>query len=389
MEMIYRNRLYTKTALFLTLFFVFIITSGQAKEEGGTKLSLFGEIGFEYTDNVFRLTDDQISTMDENDPDDIISGRYQEMDSLSDSIFKPRVGIKWKSDSPLGGKFRLTSWLRYHYYLENDDSSYSEYGIALKNSIGKKGDLTFDANLTYGFRKKNYLSSASDMNGNGNISRDERTYSAAVYDEYEGEISYRHEVIDDKDKILSEFYIKPFAGYKIRSHNSSFTNRDKDSAFGGLEFDFEFLNRVDLEFSYTYENVSSPGDVELVLFDETRSGTDVNGDSRLKKNAALYTDIDRSSESNTIQINPTITVSKDIKFSLGYSKRTTDYTSGNPLDIEHYNQNAYREKYEAGISFDLSKTWFLKAEYCRTDDEDPEDGTYNENSYLLVLRYSY
>ncbi len=69
------------------------------------------------------------------------------MDSLSDSIFKPRIGIKWKLDSPLGGKFRLTSWLRYHYHFENDGRDYPEFSIVLKNSLGKKGNLTLDANI--------------------------------------------------------------------------------------------------------------------------------------------------------------------------------------------------------------------------------------------------
>lgn len=384
-----RNRC-IKAAIFLALGAIFFSMPGHAKEEDDAEMSMFVEISFEYTDNVFGLTKDQISTMNENDPGDVISGRYKGTDSLSDTILKPRIGIKWKSDrSPLGGEFRLTSWLKYHYHTENDDLDYPEYGVTLKNSIGKKGDLILEANIVDGFQKKNYLSSASDMNGNGNLSRDERSYFAAVYDEYEGMLSYQYEVIDEKDKMLSELSIKPSAGYKIRSHNSCFKNRDMDTAFGGLEFNFEFLNRVDLELLYKYERASSPGDTELVLFDEIRSGNDVNGDSTLRKNAPLYSTIDRSSERNTIQINPSVILVKDIMLYLGYSKRTTRYTSDNPLDIEHYGQKAYREKFKAGISYDLSKSWFLKAEYCRTEDEDPEDGIYDENSYLFALRYGY
>ena len=383
------DRFYKKTAFCILLFSLFMSTFAQAKEEDEAELSVFGEMGFEYTDNVFGLTDDRIATMDENDPDDILSGRYKDMDSLSDSIFEPRVGLKWKSDSPLGGKLRLTSWLRYHFYLENDALNYPEYGMDLRNSIGEKGTLGLDVDIINGFQKKNYLSSANDINENGNISRDERIYSAAVYDEYQGSINYRHEIVDDKDAVLSRFFIKPFTGYSTRSHNSSLKNRDRDIVFGGLGLDFEFMESVDLELLYRYENVSSPDDIELVLFDERISGYDVSGDGLLKKNAPIHTNIDRSSERNTITVRPSITLTKEIKFSLEYSNRTTRYTSDNPLDTEHYGQKAYEEKFKAEIDLDLSKSWRLKAEYCRTDDEDPEDGIYNENSYLFVLRYSY
>lgn len=378
-----------KIIFLVMLFQVSVPVSGLTEEKDNTELSVFAEIDFEYTDNVFRLTHDQISTMNENDPDDILSGRYNEMDSLSDYIFTPRIGIKWGSDSPFGGKLRLTSWLRYNFYLKNDDSGFPEGRITLKNSIGEKGSLSFEGNFIYGYKKKNYLSSIDDTNGNGNISKDERTYSAAIYDEYEGIIGYRHEFIKDKDKRLSELHIRPFAGYSTRTYNSSFKNRDRDNVFGGVEVQFEFINKIDLDITYLCESVSSPGNVELVLFDETVSGIDVNDDGSIKRNAPLYTGIDRSSDRYTFKIDPSIRLTKDIKLYLGYSKRTSEYTSNNSLDIEHYNQKAYRKKYKSGISYDFLKSWSIEAEYCKTEDQDPEDGMYKENSYLFTLKYKF
>ena len=357
--------------------------------DGNTELRVFSEIGLEYSDNVFALTDDQISTMNENDPDDIISNRYKGMDSLSDYIIKPRVGIKWDLESPFGGKLRLTSWLRYNHYFKNNDSGFPEGGIILKNSIGEKGVFTLEGNFLYGFKKKNYLSSVSDVNGNGNISKDERAYSAAIYDDYEGIIGYKHEFIKDKDKILSELHIEPFAGYTVRAYNSCFENRDKDTAFGGVDVKLEFINRIDLGITYKYESVSSPGNVELVLFDETVSGIDVNDDGSIRKNAPFYTSVDRSSDRYTFKIDSSVKLTKDITFSLGCSKRTSEYTSDNPLDIEHYNQKAYRKKYKSGISYDLSKSWSAEAEYCKTEDQDPEDGVYKEINYLFAIKYKF
>lgn len=380
---------HAKTSLLLILFYILTGTAGRAQEKDDTDLDIFGEIGFEYTDNVYHLTDGQITTMTENNPDDASSGRYQDMDSLSDYIIKPRIGIKWNSDSPFGGKLRVTSWFKYNYYLKNDDSDFPEGRIILKNSMGEKGSFILEGNFLFGFRKKNYLSGVNDLNGNGNISRDERTYSPALYDEYEGVAGYRYEYVKDKRRTLSGLSVRPFAGYSIRNYNSGFENRDRDTAFYGLELDIEFIDRIDLESSYEYENITSPGAVELVLYDETRSGLDVSNDGSIRANAPLYTSVDRSSNRYEFKIDPSVKLAKDITLFMGYSRRTTEYTSGNPLDTEHYDQKAHRKKYRAGIDYDYSKAWSLRAEYLRIYDEDPEDGVYKENNYLFIIRYKF
>ncbi len=384
-----KRRFHMRAAVCVLLLYVFAGSTGQAREDEDSQFSLFSDIGIEYTDNFYGLTDDQIANMKENDPDDITSGRYDGMDSLSDYIIKPRIGIKWDSDSLFGGEFELTTWFRYNYFFKNDDADYPEGRIILKNSAGEKGSITLEGNFLYGYKKKNYLSSVNDENENGNITKAERTYSAATYDEYEGIIAYRHEFIKDKDLTLSELHLKPFAGYSTRNFNSIFENRNRDAAFCGLELDLEFINKIDLELSYMYEDISSPGNLELVLFDETVAGADINDDGLIRGNAPLYTSIDRSSDRSTYKIGSSVKLTKDMDLYLGYSKRTTKYTSDNPLDIEHYNQKAYRKKYRAGVSYGLSKSWSAEAEYCRTEDQDPEDGEYKENNYQVTIKYKF
>ena len=394
-----KNKLRTLRILCLMPFLLLITAPGQAqmtnpesqgdKKSSGPELSLYGEVGLEYTDNVYRLTEDQISTMEANDQEDIISGRFKDMDSISDYIIKPQLGIRLDSDSPLGGEFRLISWLRYNYYTKNDGSGFLEGRIRLRNSMGENGTLTMEGNFISGFKKKNYLSGADDINENGNISGDERTYSSATYDEYEGIIAYEHEIIKDKYKKISELDIRPFIEYLFRTYNSTFGNRDKDIASGGVGLHLEFINKIDLEMVYQYESVSSPDNRELILFDETSSVIDVNGDGVIRRNAALVTNIDRSADRHTIEINPSLKLSKDALFYMGYRKRTSKYTSDNQLDIEHYNQKAYRERIRSGIRYDFTKAWSAEAEYSRTKNEDEEDGVYTENNFIFTIKYTF
>lgn len=359
------------------------------RESNGPKLSLFGEASLEYADNIYRLTQDQISRLETNDQEDIDSGRFTDMDSLSDYIIEPRVGIKWRSTSPLGGQLRLISWLRYNYYTKNDKAGFLDGRIRLKNPFKENGDLILEGNFLNGYKKKNYLSGADDINENGNISRDERTYSSATYDEYELIAAYNHEFIQDNDREISELDIRPFVGYLFRRYNSIFDNRDKDITFGGLGVNIEFLDRIDLEIVYRYERASSPDNRELILFDEINSLIDVNGDGEMRRNAPLITNIDRSADRNTIEINPSLKLTKNALFFLGYRKRTSKYTSDNPLDIEHYNQKAYREGIRSGIKYKFSKSLSVEAEYRRTKNEDEEDGKYVQNNFLFTIRYDY
>lgn len=374
-----------KVTICLVFTVLFTWTTCFGKEDNGG-LSVFSEFCFEYSDNIFGLTEDQISKLNENDPDDVASGRFQGIDSLSDYVVQPRVGIKWYPD---WSEFTLTAWLQYNYYIKNTDSGYPEGRVIIKYPVNKKGSFIFRGSEVYDYKKKNYLADFNDINGNGNISKEERTYSSAISNEFEGMVGYRYVITDDNEKMFSGFNIEPFIGYSVRSYNSIFDNRDKESAFGGLGVELELMNIINLEGIYRYDDVSSPGNMEYILYDEMESSIDVNGDGDIRGNAPLYTAIDRSSERHLIEVNPSIRLTEDISFSMGYSKLTTKYTSGNPLDTEHYLQTAYRKKYKSGISYSLTDTWSLRAEYCRTKDEDPEDGSYKENSYMFIIKHKF
>jgi hypothetical protein len=370
---------------------VAITESGGIKEtEKKTKdykVELCAETGFEYADNVFRLTDSQISNMETNSIEDRAGGRFKDMDSASDYIVKPEIELKYKSDGPLDGKFGLTSWIKYNYYTKNEEKSYPEGGIKLRNFIGEKGTLTLEGTFLTRFFKRNYLSGVDDASDDGNISRGERIYLHAIYDEYEGMIAYKHEIIKSKKDIISGLSIRPFAGYRFRIFNSTFGNRDQDVGIWGVGINLGFISRVDLEMIYKYEDVSCPGDKELILFDEYIPASDINGDGEIRKNAPLVTSVDRSSRRHILEVNSKFRLTKDAILFVGYKNRSTSFTSDNELDIEHYNNHASRQEIKSGISYNFSKRWSAVFEYIRIDDEDDEDGDYSQNNCMFTIKY--
>lgn len=361
-----------------------------AKENNGNEtetidLDLFCEITTEYSDNVYRLSESRQASLEEMEQEDIDSHRFDNMESDSDYILTPAIGFRYKKDSPIGGKLRLDSSVSYHWYVDNDSSRYPEGEITLSNSIGKNGTLSLEGKFIFDFFKGNYLSGCDDSNGNGNISGDERIYDSAFYDEYEGVISYEHEIMNNRGAALSEINIEPFAGYSYRGYNSPYGNRDKDIVMGGVGVSLEFFSKIDLKMMYQFEKVDSPNFRELVLFDELSALTDANGDGSLHRNAPLVTPIDRSADRHTYEIEASAEIFKNTLLFMGYRQRQSDFSSENPLDIEHYHQEATRERFRSGIEYEFSKFLAVELKYTHiTDDEQGDEFT--ENSYLFTIK---
>jgi opacity protein-like surface antigen len=359
----------------------------KSSNDNQQEIEFYTGIEFEYSDNIFSLQDSQQSKMAADATEDSKSGRFRDMESISDNIVSPALGMKYNFRGLYGEDLNLSARMKYNYYMENQEKSYPEARILLKHDVGKKGVIVLEGDFLFDFFNKNYLSGYDDENENGNISRDERIYSPAVYDEYEATLAYEYEFFKDNDQALSQVEIKPFFGYNMRSYNSTFDNRGRESSFIGLELTLELVSRIDLELVYQFENARYPGNDELVLYDETRAESDVNEDGEIEGNAPLVTPIDRSAYRHTLEITPSFKISKDFQFYLGYEKRISDYTSDNTLDIDHFDQTSSRQRIKAGLEYDFSKSWSSEIEYRQTKDDGEDDSDYSENCFTFSIKY--
>ncbi|MGD8836199.1 MAG: hypothetical protein PVJ19_14745 [Desulfobacteraceae bacterium] len=359
----------------------------KSSNDDQLEIELYTGIDFVHSDNIFGLKESQQSKMESASAEDSNNGRFDDMESATDNIVSPFFGMIYDFKGLDGEDLNLSARVRYNYYTENQEKSYPETGIGLKSDIGKKGVLVLEGDFLFDVFNKNYLTGYDDENENGNISKDERIYSPAIYDEYEVSLAYEREIFKEKDQALSQVEVKPFIGYNIRSYNSPFDNRSRQSTFIGVELALEFVSRINLELVYQFENARYPGDDELVLYDETSSGIDENGDGEIKAKAPLVIPIDRSAHRHTLEINPSFKISKDLQFYLGYEERTSDYTSDNPLDIDHLEKTLCRQRVKAGITYDFSKSWSSEIEYRQTDDEGDDGIDYTENCFAISIKY--
>lgn len=393
---------------FLTVFcflFLGIIAAGaQAQEEGkdasisddsgdkasATALKWIVEAGTVYSDNVFHITELQKADLETMDPDDVAGGRYHDMKSASDMILEPRVGLKMNMHSPLGAKLSLVSWIQYHAYVENTARNYPEAKLEVHHPVWKNGQVRTEWNYLDGFFRKNYLTEVNDINGNGNISSEERIYSPAIYDEVEGIVAYSHNWMKAKKQILSRLDTEILAGGGVRKYDDTiFRNRDRHIAVAGCGIRFGLLSTIDLKMVYRFEDVRTDNQEELVLFDETIAGEDVNNDGEIKGNAALETPVDRSCYRNSVEIVPALELMEHCTLFFRYRWRTSRYQSDNPLDIDHYHQTAYQHQFRSGMTYDFADNWSAQIEYRRTSDDSDEDDDYTENNILAAIRYQF
>ena len=348
------------------------------------------EIGMTCSDNVYHLSDSQIEKLEEMDPDDTAAGRFDDMESVTDTIWEPRIGLKMKRVSPLGGKVGIASWIQYHAHRENTARNYPEAELEVYHSVRKHGQLRMTWKYTDGFFQKNYLTGVDDANNNGNITRAERIYSPAIYNELEGVVAYRHTWMKRKKEAFSRLETEIFGGGSDRTHDGDlFRNRDKRIATAGGDVRLGFLSVIEVRLAYQFEDLRTDNQSELVLFDETVAGEDVNGDGEVKGNAALETRIDRSCFRNTVEIAPVFALSDDCELYLQYRWRRSGYRSDNPLDIDHYHQTAYKRQFRTGLAYDFCDRWSAEMEYRRTSDDDADDDDYTENNILAAVQYRF
>ncbi len=184
--------------------------------------------------------------------------------------------------------------------------------------------------------------------------------------------------------------IEPFAGLRYRRYDNPFGNRNRDGFLGGLAFDFNIGRKIDIDLSYTYEKISCPGDDELLLVNETEKGfnRDINGDGKLKKNAPLITDVDRTRDRHFVEIEVSIDFMKKFRGIANYRLRRDSFTTNNPIDVERYNQDETRHRIRTGVLWDFTKDWTTMLRYTYTHDNS-YDGIFKENSIMLSLRYDF
>ncbi|MBI4566706.1 MAG: hypothetical protein HY716_18675 [Planctomycetes bacterium] len=324
---------------------------------------------FVYSDNVFALDHGSASRLEDGRADDRASGRFDDMESVEEF----RNSTRWRLDaagrSPFGLRAGLWIETAFHLQTQNPVMNHLTAAFGARQGISSGGELGIAFRFLPDLFEKNYLSNASDANGDEAISDDERVYSAGRYREIVLELEYRHHLLYRPRQSLREILAIARVERRDRTYDPPFAGRDEE-ALGfalGLEVAYESLG-VALQF----EHAPVDADVtnEVLIFNEFDVGIDFNGDGDVADpNARGVTPVDRGHSVDEVSLTVKYVLGSSTMLGLEYLWRRRAYDSDLLLDVEHRDREDIQ--HIAGLSLDhwLSRRWKLRLGYERAQQE--------------------
>jgi len=328
---------------------------------------------FEWNDNIYKLSESQQYRMNLNDPGDAVSGRFNDMASISDGIISIAPELEVRTKNGLFGRLlSLSGLIDYQHYISNTKKSHVNLALSIRQKISKKGRIILQADYIPSYFKKNYLLDATDSTGR--VSSSERIYYEALYNEWEFLLSYKHLF----NKWIMDIESELFVGYRNRNYNNQFPGRNQDAFGGGLAFELVPAKQWFVNLGYYFESVQSPITKEVMILDEPDYQIDFNNDRDFAdNNRRTEQTVNRSNHSHTFELGLTFRPTKRIGLYAGIEFLFRNYISEEPIDPNFKDRNDTNTKFRLGFDYQISKKLFLMVEYKNVNQqtnrpEDPE-----------------
>lgn len=318
----------------------------------------------ESEDNTFNLSPGVIFDKNLNDPRDAASGRYKDMDSVSDIILSPTLSFDAGGKTGLlPGKLVLGLDLGYNYYTQNPLKGYADFGLSIEQETSKQGSVRLQTRFIPAKFKKALLADGVDSNLNGKISRGERVYKAGNFSELDLELDYSHKLLKRKDAGLGLTGMV-LAGYNTKRYNMPFKGRNEVGMRAGLEFGLDLLKNWTADIGYTLASSKSPITAEVQILDEPDFKTDFNGDADiLDLNVRSVQRVNRSNTERRLGMSTTVGITGSLDLTAGYGYLDRDFSSNEAFNSANKGRKDRKNTYQAGFALQLSKAARLKLNY--------------------------
>ena len=319
------------------------------------------EGGFEYDDNPFLLNTDKQAKLESPSAGDRTSGRFEDMESVSDQIVIPALVLGAKGPGLGGRTLEIRGNFAYEYNLQNTRRKHADLGLMLQHSISRAGRVRFDAGWQTSAFSKNYLADAVDLNGDGNIASGERRYDAALQRQIDLSLGYKHRLLTPTKRRRFGLAAELAATYGDKRYDAPFSGRTLTGPGGAVALAAEFGRRWTLGVNYSYAKLEADRTREVLILDETDFGQDLNGNGNATNtNARTVQAVDRSRREQHIGATLEGALGKRITATLGYDRRTRSFTSGEPFDVADNGRDDKLNEFAAALTFGLGRAMELE-----------------------------
>jgi hypothetical protein len=289
-----------------------------------------------YDTNTFLLSDGQKTRLQSANPDDQISGRFKDMNSVSDYVFRPSVEFLAEGPGIAGRKMGLEAGIHYDMYALNPKRRHFNIDFAAEQSTSRNGRMRVKFEYTPSYFYKDYLADATNFTSS--VLPSERVYKPDVYSQSDITVDYRYRLADGKAGLLCR------AGYLQRRNQSPFIGHDRNAPHfgGGINFDLAQWWRVDG--NYDLALVDSPRVQEVMILNEPDFNVDFNNDgntSDLSIRTVQF--VDRRHHAQFFRASTKLGIRERSYFEFGYERRHRNFLSKEPFDIFHNGRTDNRD----------------------------------------------
>lgn len=293
-----------------------------------------------YDTNTFLLSDSQITRLRSGNPDDQISGRFKDMNSASDYVFRPSVELLAEGPGIASRRMGLEAGVHYDMYALNPKRRHFGIDFAAEQNTSRNGRMRVKFEYTPSYFYKNYLADATNFTSS--VLPSERVYKPDVYSEWDITVDYRHRLADGKAAILGR------AGYLERRNQAPFIGHDRNAPHFGGGINFNLAPWWRFDGSYDLALVDSPRVQEVMILNEPDFNVDFNNDgntSDLSIRTVQF--VDRRHREQFFRASTRLGIGEKSYFEIGYERRHRNFLSKEPFDIFHNGRTDNRDAIHA------------------------------------------
>lgn len=278
------------------------------------------------------------------------ASRYANMEKAADVLAMLRAELEFRGPGLGGRTVAITPDFRYEHYTSNGERSSWKAGVAIAQSLGRGSRLRVKAEMTPSTFFKNYLSDATDANGDGTIALSERVYAPGSSSERAVSADYLFRVKKSRKASPIGAFVRVGAGHAAESYDAPFSVRDRAGPFASLALTLD-RGRLELDAGYDFASLGSTPGRAVRLLDEPDFGVDFNGNgSTSDLDARAFEMVDYSRTEHGLSLGARFPMGKRTTLRAELEHRRRSFGSSQPYDVGNNGRTDSRNTVAAAVS---------------------------------------
>ncbi len=309
-----------------------------------------------YDTNVFLLSDHQETKLRTAGPSEQLSGRFKDMNSVSDYIFTPSVRFVTEGSGLAGRRLGLQAGVNYDMYFLNPKRRHFTFDLAVEQNTSRNGRVRVKFDYIPNYFYKNYLADATNFTSS--VTASERVYKPDVYSEGDLTVDYRYRIAGGRTAVTAR------GGYLKQRNRAPFVGHDRNEPHGGGGIDLGLTKWWRIDGNYDYAVVNSPRVQEVMILNEPDFGVDFNNNGDASEMSIRTVQfVDRSHHQQLFHVNTKLGFAERSFVEFGYERRLRAFLSKEPFDVLHNGRTDARDSFTVAFSSHLGHSLQLTSGY--------------------------